>query len=85
MDDKTAEILALQQIVALLLHLLPEEKRQIANTTIECIKNQNFKALMLENNPNLTGEQLREGADKLSKAYSSILKPALVFDKNLDF
>ncbi|EMF0798459.1 TPA: hypothetical protein SMS11_003975, partial [Proteus mirabilis] len=54
MDDKTAEILALQQIVALLLHLLPEEKRQIANTTIECIKNQNFKALMLENNPNLT-------------------------------
>ncbi|ARX35238.1 TPA: hypothetical protein ACKRHV_003729 [Proteus mirabilis] len=85
MDDKTAEILALQQIVALLLHLLPEEKRQIANTTIECIKNQNFKALMLENNPNLTGEQLREGADKLSKAYSSILKSALFFDKNLDF
>ena len=83
--NNTAEILALQQTVVLLLHLLPDDRKQIAYTAIEHIKNEDYESLMLQTNPNLPIEQAKEQADKISNAYSSVLKSASNFDKKLNF
>ncbi|QKG44816.1 hypothetical protein [Providencia rettgeri] len=77
-----AEYLALQQTVSILLHLLPDDKKQLAYAVIESIGAQNYESYLLEADPNLSVETAKEFAKKISSTYSQILITAQGFDEN---
>lgn len=77
-----AEHLALQQTISILLHLLPDDKKQLAYAVIESIRDQDYESTILNTDPDIPVETAKNFAKKIASTYSQILESAQGFDEN---
>lgn len=75
-----AEVIALQQVVSLLLHSLPDSKKAEAYKIIESIKAQDYESSLLNSEANITPETASLIAQKIKDAYSQVIKTSRYFD-----
>ncbi|CAK6614972.1 TPA: hypothetical protein ACHWKL_004156 [Providencia stuartii] len=77
------KILALQQTVAILLHLLPEDKKQYAYNIIEKTMKADYESVLLNSESETARKNAKQYADDLSGAYSYILEQSQSYDEAL--